>query len=180
VVSLLHRQAVRAKAEGLFFQVSPRALTSPARSKKTLRPGICAELVQDHSRGPKVFSQRSALQGSRSAHQLRSPSVLQSRRGGFICPHRGAYPVLITHSLSPKTKLNTEHTSDLFFHVHRHSSRRTGIDGRGIPAGNPSQKRRIRNPTRGSHRMSKSRRGSRGASSSPSPWRPFRRPARAS
>jgi hypothetical protein len=29
VVSLLHRQAVRAKAEGLFFQVSPMGADEP-------------------------------------------------------------------------------------------------------------------------------------------------------
>lgn len=73
VVSLLHRQAVRAKAEGLFFQVSRRRRLCdwcPGVGLCVLItwPGIHPEPVQDHSRGPEIVSQRTALQGSSSAH----------------------------------------------------------------------------------------------------------------
>lgn len=54
-----------------------------------LGPGIDPESVQDHSSGSKIVSQRPTVQGSGSAYQLRTPSVLQSRRGGLVCPHRG-------------------------------------------------------------------------------------------
>jgi hypothetical protein len=98
-VNLLHRQVVRAKAEGLFFQVSRRRppRVSPganwtSASVLNVRLGIHPEPVQDHPRGSKVFSQRSAVQGSRGAHQLRTPSVLQSRGDGPVCPRRGVLP----------------------------------------------------------------------------------------
>ena len=103
VVNLLHRQVVRAKAEGLFFQVSRRRppRVSPGASWASAfvlnaRLGIHPEPVQDHPRGSKVFSQRSAVQGSRSAHQLRTPSVLQSRGGGPVCPRGGALLLILT------------------------------------------------------------------------------------
>ena len=77
VVSLLHRQAVRAKAEGLFFQVglqtsSMRFLHGGARTharvSKVVWLGIHPELVQDHPRRPKIVSQGTAVQRSCSAH----------------------------------------------------------------------------------------------------------------
>jgi hypothetical protein len=62
--------------------------------------GINPEPVQDDPCRPKILSQGPAVQGSRSAHQLRTSSVLQSRRGGLLCAHRGAlppaFPVVIT------------------------------------------------------------------------------------
>lgn len=108
MVNLLHRQAVRAKAEGLFFQVSRRRppLVSPSANWApafvlNARLGIHPEPVQDHPRGSKIFPQRSVVQGSGSANQLRTPSILQSRRGGLLCPRRGALPtpLFLSHSL---------------------------------------------------------------------------------
>ena len=68
-----------------------------------LGPGIHPESVQDHSRGSKIVSKRPAVQGSGSAYQLRTPSVLQSRRDGLVCPHRGRpAPFLsLLHSIPP-------------------------------------------------------------------------------
>ena len=138
--------------------------------------GVHPKPVQDDPCRPKIISQGPAVQGSRSAHQLRTPSVLQSRRGGLLCTHRGALP----------TRLSRWHHQFLQdrgnFRACRHSSQRIEIDGRDILAGNPrtKQRRRRRKLIRGSHRMSKSRKVSRGASSLPSPWRLFRTLARAS
>ena len=92
VVSLLHRQAVRAKAEGLFFQVKSLSLTLVPRLNRLFRPGIRTEPVQSSPRGSEVIPQGPAVQRSRSAHQLHTPSILQSRRSGRIRAYRGNVP----------------------------------------------------------------------------------------
>ena len=93
IVSLLHRQAVRAKAEGLFFQVCCFfRVSGPILaffSPFVLRPGIRTEPVQNRPRGSEVVPQGPAVQRSRSAHQLHTPSILQGRRGGLIRTYRG-------------------------------------------------------------------------------------------
>jgi replication fork protection complex subunit Tof1/Swi1 len=92
IVSLLHRQAVRAKAEGLFFQVKSCLTLVEASTDLIIicfRPDIRTEPVQNSPRGSKVIPQGPAVQRSRSAHQLHTPSILQSRRGGLIRTYRG-------------------------------------------------------------------------------------------
>ena len=93
VVSLLHRQAVRAKAEGLFFQVKSLSCFF-VRLQLNLYfvcfvVGIRAKPVQNSPRGSEVIPEGPAVQRSRSAHQLHTPSILQSRRGRLVCAYRG-------------------------------------------------------------------------------------------
>ena len=75
VVSLLHRQAVRAKAEGLFFNVRGRRLLS-GTSVTELGKGLHARAVQEHSGSQAVPTKGTALQGSHQPDTIPTAAVL--------------------------------------------------------------------------------------------------------
>lgn len=76
VVSLMHRQVVKAKAEGLYFNV--RLTVTAEVYYLTCCVGIHTRPLPDDPRGREVAPEGPALQGSHQSHQLHPPAVLQS------------------------------------------------------------------------------------------------------
>ncbi|CAE6409911.1 unnamed protein product [Rhizoctonia solani] len=83
VVSLLHRQAVKAKAEGFFFKVCFHAYTLPIDSQK-----------------PSVTPKGPALQGSNPIDQLYTTQVLQECTGTSSIAGRGKLYSHLTYRVS--------------------------------------------------------------------------------
>ena len=80
VVSLLHRQGVRAKAEGLFFNVRG-SLRSRLAFVTELAQGLHARSIQEHHGSQTVFTEGPALQGPCQPDPILTAPVLQGRRG---------------------------------------------------------------------------------------------------
>ena len=155
VVSLLHRQAVRAKAEGLFFKESTAILRGPAAF-----PYItdCATVVdfaplQIHSCRSNLASTRPAIQGSRCPYQLYFTPVFQGNRERCLLGYRGGHALRILEQISETWMC-------------RRSFRRIGAIGSNSRAGNPNNElsKRKLSWTLAFLRMLRSRKVIRGAS----------------
>lgn len=126
VVSLLHRQAVRAKAEGLFFNVcgstSMRATFVPE-----LASGLHTRAFQGHHGSQAAPTEGPTLQGSCQTDTVFITSVFQGRRRGPIhcCPCK---------NLPPAFMLPTNRVRQF-----RRYTRRIVVTGNNSRAGNPKR-----------------------------------------
>ncbi|KAJ7130361.1 hypothetical protein C8R44DRAFT_731891 [Mycena epipterygia] len=89
VVSLLHRVAVRAKAEGLFFKVCP--LTGGLYSTTNVRPGLHPLSLPDHSGRAEDVPAGLVTPRPRRTRDLRAAALLQGARGSVL-GRRGVLP----------------------------------------------------------------------------------------
>ena len=83
IVNLLHRQAIRAKAEGLFFNVrysnySYYFITYLEPDIDKISLGIDSELVQEYIRRPKILTSRTTIQRPYQRDQFHPSQILQS------------------------------------------------------------------------------------------------------
>jgi hypothetical protein len=172
VVSLLHRQAVRAKAEGLFFQVKSLCLTLVP-----LTQPICFGQVSALNLFKTVLGDQKSFPKDQPYKDLVA-LINYILRQFFKAVEADSF-VLIEVTLSLPTALPSQRNRHP--RVYRHYSRRTGTNGKSTRAGNLRQRvtTTARTSIRSSRPMSKLRKDTPGASSLPSPWLPSRRQGKA-
>ena len=139
VVSLIHRQAVRAKAEGLFFNV--RGYMWPHLPFVTeLAQGLYTRFIQERDGSQEVPTERPALQGSRQPNTVFIAAVFQGRRRRPVHYRPREYLSLIDGG--PKSLTNCVQRF-------RRYIRRTVVTGNSSQAGNLK-----RNSLRGREKLS--------------------------